>query len=537
MGSALSRLALALKTVLETVAEYREVQKRIDQSPGIPVPGPTTPYWTIPLASISGWGTDKEGLPEYADVVVIGSGITGAAVARTLVLDGAESLSVVMLEARDVCSGATARNGGHITPNLFHDYQELKETHGQEAAQQIIRFRLAHYDELLKISTEEELLEDSQCRPVDTFDLHLEQATYDAAKANLDAYLRDLPDQQDRWSLVQNVEDLQLSPDIVVGAIATKAGAIHPYRFVTGILSRLLQSDNFELFTNTPCTSITTDSTYYLVETPKGFIRAKHIVHATNAWTSHLLPGMRGKIVPIRGHMSASRPGTGLGAVPISETASIDTLAPPSNWTGQRSFVVYGQGTYNYITQQPPASAPTASYPPTSGELMFGGGLASGDLFAEVGNADDHEPASIGVSAYLGGAPSTYFGAQWGEEGRPTNVEKLDPEVSAGRVLKVWTGILGISADKQPWVGRLPNKITRRKAPSKDGGEWIAAGYSGEGMVHAWLSGKSVAQMILGADASVPKPFLVTEKRWKAANIINAIPSESTTTSSGSRAT
>lgn len=29
----------------------------------------------------------------------------------------------------------------------------------------------------------------------------------------------------------------------VAGAISTRAGAVHPYRFVTGILSRLLNSE------------------------------------------------------------------------------------------------------------------------------------------------------------------------------------------------------------------------------------------------------------------------------------------------------
>jgi glycine/D-amino acid oxidase-like deaminating enzyme len=59
-------------------------------------------------------------LPETADVVVVGSGITGGFAARFL-LEGegvgeggkgegeGEGLRVVMLEAREVCSGATGR--------------------------------------------------------------------------------------------------------------------------------------------------------------------------------------------------------------------------------------------------------------------------------------------------------------------------------------------------------------------------------------------------------------------------------------------
>lgn len=39
-----------------------------------------------------------------------------------------------LLEARDTCSGATARNRGDITPLLYHDYLDLKKKPGVEAA-------------------------------------------------------------------------------------------------------------------------------------------------------------------------------------------------------------------------------------------------------------------------------------------------------------------------------------------------------------------------------------------------------------------
>lgn len=61
-------------------------------------------------------------LPNHADVVVVGSGITGASVAHHLLRhhdeDGKkenEKLNVVMLEAREACWGATGRVG----PSLF----------------------------------------------------------------------------------------------------------------------------------------------------------------------------------------------------------------------------------------------------------------------------------------------------------------------------------------------------------------------------------------------------------------------------------
>lgn len=105
-------------------ADYDALTKRIETSPGIPKVNPDPkcfpPYWAIPAAPIARHG-DGAALPkDEIDVVIIGSGITGTSVARELLrlvnqeqededLKAGAKLQVVMLEARDTCSGATAR--------------------------------------------------------------------------------------------------------------------------------------------------------------------------------------------------------------------------------------------------------------------------------------------------------------------------------------------------------------------------------------------------------------------------------------------
>lgn len=94
----------------------------MDQRTGIPVSlprtGPTTSYWQDPPDLLAEERTTSA-LPDSADVVIIGSGLTGAAVAWNLlkhipVTDGvppSREPKIVMLEARGACSGATGRNG------------------------------------------------------------------------------------------------------------------------------------------------------------------------------------------------------------------------------------------------------------------------------------------------------------------------------------------------------------------------------------------------------------------------------------------
>lgn len=281
----------------------------------------------------------------------------------------------------------------------------------------------------------------------------------------------------------------------------------------------------FSITSHTPCTSIqapTVSTPYYTVRTPSGNVLAAHVVHATNGWVSHLVEPMRTKVVPTRGTMSAQRPGTALGR---------------TTHDGQRSYVFYPGGLgYDYLTQLPAGEH----------ELMFGGGWAAAALasaLAELGRADD-AAFSVPGAAHLAGALPLYFARDaWGREKVPEDDEASGgvrwPE---GRTKAVWGGILGISADGLPWVGRLPHKLAGRapppassapRAPHKETGEarattaapgeWISAGYTGEGMVHAWMCGKALASMVLDKEDAIqdwfPETLRITEARWKKANL------------------
>lgn len=80
----------------------------------LPQDDPTQSYWQDPPDKIADLKSTEE-LPEQADIVIIGSGISGAAIAWNLLQDGNPSPSIVMLEARQACSGATGRNGKSLS--------------------------------------------------------------------------------------------------------------------------------------------------------------------------------------------------------------------------------------------------------------------------------------------------------------------------------------------------------------------------------------------------------------------------------------
>ena len=77
---------------------------------GLPTANSTKSFWhSHPSAKLIGHRTTPV-LPTEADVVIIGSGISGASAAHYLQEDeNGKDLNIVMLEAREACWGATGR--------------------------------------------------------------------------------------------------------------------------------------------------------------------------------------------------------------------------------------------------------------------------------------------------------------------------------------------------------------------------------------------------------------------------------------------
>jgi glycine/D-amino acid oxidase-like deaminating enzyme len=155
---------------------------------------------------------------------------------------------------------------------------------------------------------------------------------------------------------------------------------------------------------------------------------------------------------------------------------------------GSRSWSMVGKRGFEYISQRPYSG----------GELMIGGGLfqSEGKGMDEVGIWQDSK-ISATISAYLAGI--------W-----PTALQQNG--ASPPWVLQTWTGCMGYTVDLLPYVGKLSHKLTGRKvklsgwkpgkqpASATPPGEWISAGFNGDGMVTAWLSGVAVGLMVLGQD-------------------------------------
>ena len=113
------------------------------QSDSRPVANPVPSLWTAEPQPLDDHRSSAD-LPSEADVVIIGSGLAGVGTAYHLVKDNPKPPSIVILEARKICSGATGRNGGHVKPDTYFNVTRNTDLFGEEAAAELAAFEAAH---------------------------------------------------------------------------------------------------------------------------------------------------------------------------------------------------------------------------------------------------------------------------------------------------------------------------------------------------------------------------------------------------------
>ena len=452
------------------------MEQRASIPPGIPRPNPTISQWQDPPDSFSAYRTTLE-LPTAASVVIIGSGITGTTLAHTLLSQPSPS-SVVMIEARTACSGATGRNGGHTKCASYRAFLDNLRTHGEVEAAKIARFEYGCMKAVHAFAREHNIQCDSW--EGDTVDIIYEHGQWQRAKEAINEMRRVLgSDDPAARYIFWNTEQTESKflAQGALGAVSYAAGSLSAYKFVVEMLGLALRK-GLNLQTETPALKVEKRSDGqkgWVVDTLRGTILADKVFLATNGYTAHLYPPLLGVIVPLRGHMTAQRPGSGMPSEGLRNTYSF----------------IYGDG-YEYMVPRPQATE-------FAGDIMIGGGstMAPNEGLNEFGTTDDTVTQSVIVN-YLRECTGRYFGPHWGND---------HPD---GRIRRAWTGIMGYSADGFPLVGQVPGERDL----------FVAASFQGSGMVLCFSSAKALVKMVVNgddrqADLSFPQAFVLTKERMK----------------------
>ena len=454
---------------------------QVAADPGLPRDRPTESFWQLPPHSLA--EVQSSLLPATTTYAIIGSGVTGCSVAKHL-LELSSDAEITVFEARTLTSGATGRNGGLLTSFVPYDFAELKEHIGLQQAVKIGRYAHRTLEKMHQLG--QGLQEVSEVRRIRDIVGFGDMESFRACEASIQAFEKEVPDCSVH-PVVLSAEEARDKYNMknIVSAMSFDCGAFWPYRLITSLWQQMLMdhAGRLKVETRTPVTEIaydpSSDSDHpFILKTPRGTVRAAKVIHATNGYTGHLLPSLRGKIYPLRGTMSAQK-----------STPSFGDHGTQRAWSMIKSM------DYDPETELLETGLYYSNQNPKTRDVFIGGEKAK---ITEMFVADDSEvtpAARMNISNVL----PRYFEHGWADGQAP-------------EIQKIWSGVLGFTGDRLPFVGKVPASISGRDGQD---GEWIAAGFNGYGMPQCWSAGEAVAKMLLAeeVDDFLPESYLPTEQR------------------------
>ena len=382
-----------------------------------------------------------------ADVAIIGGGFTGTSTAYYL-SQRFPNKQIVLLEAATLGNGASGRNGGMVLNwvNGFGDED-------QELTQRIYALTSQGIRDIAALIERHQL--DVDLRLDGTLTVLTDSQRAEAAHADVEAHnALGIPERFiDGVTLAR---ELKLSG--AYGAVLDPgAGQMNGAQLVRG-LRPVLQQQGVSIYEGTPVLKISEGSTVTLT-TPKGEVRAKAIVLATNGYTGKL-GYFHDAVLPLHSHVMATE------ALSAEQQAAL-------GWTAYAGYSDdLDRISYSTMTR--------------AGHMVFGGGSnASYDYLFRNRTAYPGSPAS--VTRGFAAMENTLHTYMPGSRGLPMAYR--------------WTGTLAITLDRKPLIG------VRGAARNVH----YALGYSGHGVTLANVAGRIIADLYEG-----------NEDAWRAFPFVNS---------------
>jgi glycine/D-amino acid oxidase-like deaminating enzyme len=350
------------------------------------------PFWTDQTQPAPGL-CSKE-LPESAEVVVIGSGVTGLNAALELTRAG---VSVVVIEAEQVGWGASSRNAGMMSAGIPASNTYQLKKYGAEVTRQLFRWSAEAVDYVQQVVTVEQI--DCDFQRCGAVFLACNAGQFD----ELRAYQRELgADFEFPGTRLLGPDELQgeIGSTLYAGGLVNDFSAkVDPAKYTYG-LAQAVHTHGALLVEHARVTRINRLQAGFVLETSKGEIRADEILVATNGYTTRFAPKIRQGIFPAGSYIIVTEP------LPQD---LLRELAPTGrNFEDLRTFL-------NYFCLT------------ADGRVLLGG------------------RSSL----------STDLDLQGSAQHLQRRLLEIWPQVTGYQITHAWTGKLGVSFDRLPHAGCL----------------------------------------------------------------------------------
>lgn len=381
-----------------------------------------------------------ENLPQDADTVIIGSGISGTLAAKEHLTIWPDK-SVVILEAREFCSGATGRNAGHCKPDQWRGFSKLEKVYGKEQAMKILNNEADTWNALVSYVREHNV--DCDLWVGDTLDVPVDDEVARLAKEVFERY-REAGGKVDRITVTQEPADAARVSGVknAKACYAWQASTLQPWKLTAHVMRNNLEKGaNLQTYTvATSVTKATGGRRRWIVQTDRGEIACDNVIHATNAYGAALEPLLKGIITP-KPHICTR-------------------VVPPRAVSGTRAVrnsygVLLPDGAFFSINPRCTAD----------GNVMFGGSNPGQKALDDWVEKHPENCINDGLADVQGVTKCVKNFIDDNFEGWSQAAYGPGEGIQYS-----WSGIIGLSVDGVPFVGELPGKP----------GQWICAGHHGQ---------------------------------------------------------
>jgi glycine/D-amino acid oxidase-like deaminating enzyme len=258
-----------------------------------------TPFWVEEHPRPEGITSD---LPSEADVLVVGSGLTGLTAALRLARGGR---SVAVIDSGEIASGASSVNGGMVSPDIKAGIKLIFDQHGPDLGREMWQATVRSVD-IVSDLAETEGIEASIMRGgMAALGIGPEaQARFEQSVS----WYRDHVGVE--WEVLGpgRIGEVIGAGSFTTAIFEPEGFGIHPARFVFGIAERAAAA-GARLVARCEAISFERDGPAFRVVTSSGAVRAGEVILATNGYTTaRPSPELSRRIVPVGSYIIVTEP-------------------------------------------------------------------------------------------------------------------------------------------------------------------------------------------------------------------------------------